>query len=287
MSFGGDFGARGGRGGGSPLSGWVICITGKMSRGTRKDVQGAILGAGGRVINTVGASCNLLISTPVEIQKGTVKVNTARGQGLPIVSEAWLEACLEEGDTVDPCDYSLVAAGAGAGPRRGPDAVHHGAANQTGVRFGSPDAEPAPPPTDRGNRLGGEPGNVPGGRGNPRMAALLAAERRMSIGSARGGRSEQLSARGRVCSACTFENDVANESCTMCGESLANARVSAAPAQRPDDSINLANGDSEDDEDDDEDMRRAIALSRAAAAQPALSSAASASAAYVAAFRLL
>jgi len=255
----------------------VICITGKMNRGTRKQVQAVIVSAGGRTIGSVGATCNILISTPVEIEKKTVKVNTARGQGIPIVSEAWLDACLDEGDQVDPSDYSLVEGGGGGGggaraPSRGPAAGGRG-----GGGSGSADAEPAAspvaaPPRDRGNRLGGGAGNVPGGRSNPRMAALLAAERRIGGGGGQeaaetepAAASEQ-SAGSRICSACTFENEGAGESCTMCGGSLDGAAAAAAPARADeslDDSINLA-----DSEDDDEDMRRAIALSKAEAVQP-------------------
>ena len=174
---GGDFGGSG-RGGGARgiLQGLHICVTGKQSRGTRKQIQAEILAEGGTFCSDVQQRCTTLIATVEEVRKPTRKVSDARGRGIPIVSEAWLEACFDEGGQVDPADYLIDDHGGPPGRARAP--VH-----VDGIGGGGTRREPTSTPrvaSDSGHRLGGA---AAGPAMNPREAALIAAERRQQTGS--------------------------------------------------------------------------------------------------------
>jgi hypothetical protein len=183
MSWGGgDFGAFGGGASGGPggiLQGLHICVTGKQSRGTRKEIRAEVLAEGGKFCSDVQQRCTTLIATREEVSKPTRKVSDARGRGIPIVSEAWLQACFDEGGQVDPKDYSIdfpsVAAG-GSGARA---PVHQWIDDQGGGAKREPSSSPRLP-SDAGHRLGGAGQTT---IINPREAALLAAERRQQPAS--------------------------------------------------------------------------------------------------------
>ena len=92
---------------GKILSGLFICISGKHSRGTHKEIQAEITDAGGTNISNARGNCTTLVTTPQEVKKPTRKISDARVLGIPIVSEDWLAACLREVEQVDISAYLL------------------------------------------------------------------------------------------------------------------------------------------------------------------------------------
>ena len=64
--------------------------------------------AGAKVSSTVTKATTHLVCTEEEYEKDTKKVVTARGRGIPIVSEDWVDECIKSGaDKVCSC-VSLV-----------------------------------------------------------------------------------------------------------------------------------------------------------------------------------
>jgi hypothetical protein len=106
MAFSGDFG-RGGFDAGGAFGGAKICITGKLDGGTRADWQAQINASGGHFCSTVGRDCDVVVATMAQLKNPTNKVASARGRGVPVVSEAWLDACLHEGGRVDTGDFEF------------------------------------------------------------------------------------------------------------------------------------------------------------------------------------
>jgi hypothetical protein len=92
---------------GKILSGLFVCISGKHSRGTHKEIQAEITDAGETNISNARGNCTTLVTTPQEIKKPTRKISDARVLSIPIVSEDWLAACLREFEHVDTSAYLL------------------------------------------------------------------------------------------------------------------------------------------------------------------------------------
>jgi predicted DNA-binding WGR domain protein len=91
------------------LAGAVICITGTLSMG-RKEMTVKLGGAGATVGGSVSAKTTHLLSTPSEVSSKTNKVIMAESKGLPVVSEAWVDASLTAGSLADVAPYLLVGA---------------------------------------------------------------------------------------------------------------------------------------------------------------------------------
>ena len=68
----------------------TVCISGTLARSSRTVAQRAIVGAGGRVTNTVGPKTDLLVLNGL----GGSKVDRARSLGVPIITEDGLDALL-------------------------------------------------------------------------------------------------------------------------------------------------------------------------------------------------
>ena len=95
------------------LTGCRICVTGTHSL-TRSELQGAILAAGGEFAKTVGGKTTHVLATTIEVANSTSKVAGARKHKIPIVNEAWFEACKAQGSPV--ADLSPYLLDGGSGP---------------------------------------------------------------------------------------------------------------------------------------------------------------------------
>ncbi|MEA2695923.1 MAG: ligase [Myxococcales bacterium] len=73
-----------------PLAGKRVCVTGKLSR-ARSDIQKDIEAAGGKFVNSVGKTTDILVAGE---DVGKSKLDAARKLGTQIVDEAGLEAIL-------------------------------------------------------------------------------------------------------------------------------------------------------------------------------------------------
>lgn len=75
---------------GAPLAGIVICMTGELSMGTRKEVGVKLEALGAEIVDDVRSSCNLVI---VGDQPGS-KLEKAQKKGIKIVDDAWVRKTL-------------------------------------------------------------------------------------------------------------------------------------------------------------------------------------------------
>jgi len=73
-----------------PLAGKRVCVTGKLSR-ARSDIQKDIEAAGGKFVNSVGKTTDILVAGE---DVGKSKLDAARKLGTQIVDEAGLDAIL-------------------------------------------------------------------------------------------------------------------------------------------------------------------------------------------------
>jgi DNA ligase-1 len=92
-----------------------ICVSGTHSIG-RKEMEGKILRAGGQFAKTCSGTTTYLIATPGELASQTSKVKQANAHRVPILAEAFLDACIAAGKVVPRAPYELVAGAAAAAP---------------------------------------------------------------------------------------------------------------------------------------------------------------------------
>ena len=65
---------------------------------SRAEITAKIKAAGGAVAGSVTAACTHVVSTDGEVAKATAKVKQAQKKGVPLVSEAFVDACEEAGE---------------------------------------------------------------------------------------------------------------------------------------------------------------------------------------------
>ena len=75
---------------GAPLAGIVICMTGELSMGTRKEVGVKLEALGAEIVDDVKSNCNLVI---VGDKPGS-KLAKAQKKGIKIVDDAWVRKTL-------------------------------------------------------------------------------------------------------------------------------------------------------------------------------------------------
>jgi len=75
---------------GAPLAGIVICMTGELSMGTRKEVGVKLEALGAEIVDDVRSNCNLVI---VGDKPGS-KLAKAQKKGIKIVDDAWVRKTL-------------------------------------------------------------------------------------------------------------------------------------------------------------------------------------------------
>ena len=150
-----------------PLGGATICITGKQSM-VRKDLFAKVQRNGGMISKSVTGSTTILIADNYEVAKPTQKVQDAQNKGLPVVSEDWLDSCLEHGTLVDTDEFSLNGRSGGG----------NGGCAGGGAGAAAPSPRARPQRQTQGHRLGGGAG----GGVNP---ALQAARARMTGAASR------------------------------------------------------------------------------------------------------
>ena len=74
----------------APLSGMVICMTGELSMGTRKEVGVKLETLGAQIVDDVKSTCNLLV---VGDKPGS-KLEKAKKKGIKIVDDLWVRKTL-------------------------------------------------------------------------------------------------------------------------------------------------------------------------------------------------
>ena len=97
----------------------MVCLSGNLSH-HRKVLEADILARGGCVAASVTLAVTHLVSTPAEFEALSSKVMGAITRGVPVVTEAWLDACEVEGELADESRYLVQdvprgAAGGGGG----------------------------------------------------------------------------------------------------------------------------------------------------------------------------
>eukprot|EP00928_Gymnodinium_smaydae_P035923 TRINITY_DN25197_c1_g1_i2.p1 TRINITY_DN25197_c1_g1~~TRINITY_DN25197_c1_g1_i2.p1 ORF type:complete len:467 (-),score=96.51 TRINITY_DN25197_c1_g1_i2:133-1533(-) len=75
------------------FKGHTFAISGKLSQ-PRKEHEDLIRKHGGETASTVTAAVTMLISNEEDVKACTAKVATAKGRGIPIVTEGYLGACI-------------------------------------------------------------------------------------------------------------------------------------------------------------------------------------------------
>lgn len=100
-------GGGGGGGGGAVLSGLTFAISGTLSAG-RAQIEKKIKQYGGAVAGSVTKAVTHLLSTEDEVSKGTAKVTKAQDNGIPIVSEEFLNDAIEDGHIPAKIDVYLI-----------------------------------------------------------------------------------------------------------------------------------------------------------------------------------
>lgn len=94
-------------GGGLPLDGLVLCVSGTMSM-IRRQFHDMLQEQGARVVPSVTGTTTHLVTTASEADCPTRKVLAAMDKGVPCVSEDFIHESVANGSTVDQTDYLLV-----------------------------------------------------------------------------------------------------------------------------------------------------------------------------------
>ena len=83
----------------------VLCET---TDRTEEEWRSIIEYNNGRVYEYVTKSVTHVVTTPLEVQRSSTKVQGAIQKGVPVVGESWLKSCLQAGHYVDEEPFMLV-----------------------------------------------------------------------------------------------------------------------------------------------------------------------------------
>eukprot|EP00286_Rhodomonas_abbreviata_P026315 CAMPEP_0181301288 /NCGR_PEP_ID=MMETSP1101-20121128/7341_1 /TAXON_ID=46948 /ORGANISM="Rhodomonas abbreviata, Strain Caron Lab Isolate" /LENGTH=743 /DNA_ID=CAMNT_0023406577 /DNA_START=60 /DNA_END=2291 /DNA_ORIENTATION=- len=166
------------------FAGCTICLTGSLSQ-TRATFEQGIKALGGSTSSSVTKATTHVVANPAEYASRTQKVIAAERKGIPIVDEAWLTACKNQGKLADTSGYDLTLAPAkqvqaAASPVKISKAAAKALAN-AGLSASAPASNAPPAPAGRGSKRAApsppsspppqpKASAVPGGRASKRAA---------------------------------------------------------------------------------------------------------------------